>query len=302
MDNGLSVTVDAYEDGQTYTVEAQNEPVKGFIRLTKTDRLDGQPIAGVQFDIYHNDEYGTGAAGTMTTDANGVATSPPLRKGSYIIREHADPTGYVAELVEMEAVVYSDETTDLAATNQPIQGYIRIVKSDELTGEALAGAEFTITRVSGLPSHNGSNDGEVVAVITTDANGVAVSPLLTWGTYRVTETGVPVHYVDNSFSVDVNVSEHMNTYEVAVENEPTKGWIRLVKTDRLNGNPIAGVQFDIYYNDQYGEGLAATMVTDENGVAVSQALRKGQYLIREHGATAGSMPSRSTVSKASSLI
>lgn len=43
MDNGLSVTVDAYEDGQTYSVEAQNEPVKGFIRLTKTDHLDGHP-------------------------------------------------------------------------------------------------------------------------------------------------------------------------------------------------------------------------------------------------------------------
>lgn len=80
----------------------------------------------------------------------------------------------------------------MTVTNQPIQGYIRIVKSDELTGEALAGAAFTITRVSGLPSHNGSNDGKVVAVITTDANGVATSPLLTWGTYRVTETGVPV--------------------------------------------------------------------------------------------------------------
>lgn len=287
VDNGLSVTVDAYEDGQTYSVEAQNEPVKGFIRLTKTDHLDGHPIAGVQFDIYYNDEYGTGPAGIMTTNENGIATSSPLRKGNYIVREHAEPTGYVTELVELESTVYPDETTDLTVTNQPIQGYIRIVKSDELTGEALAGAAFTITRVSGLPSHNGSNDGKVVAVITTDANGVATSPLLTWGTYRVTETGVPVHYVDNSFSVDVNVSEHMNTYEVAVENEPTKGWIRLVKTDRLNGNPIAGVQFDIYYNDQYGEGLAATMVTDENGVAVSQELRKGQYLIREHDATAG---------------
>ena len=287
VDKQFSVDVSIPEHMQTYQVVVENEPTKGTIRLTKTDRLDGQPIAGVQFDIYHNDEYGTGAAGTMTTDANGVAISPPLRKGSYIIREHADPTGYVSELVEMEALVYSDETTDLAATNQPIQGYIRIVKSDELTGEALAGAAFTITRVSGLPSHNGSNDGEVVAVMTTDANGVAVSPLLTWGTYRVTETGVPVHYVDNSFSIDVNVSEHMNTYEVAVENEPTKGWIRLVKTDRLNGNPIAGIQFDIYYNDQYGEGLAATMTTDANGIAVSEPLRKGQYLIREHGATAG---------------
>ena len=141
--------------------------------------MDDHPIAGVQFDIFHNDEYGDGLAGTMTTNANGVATSPPLRKGSYIVREHGEPTGYVTELVELDAEVEPDETTDLSAKNQPIQGYIRIVKSDELTGEMLAGAEFTITRMSGLPSRNGSDDDEVVAVITTDEEGIATSPLLT---------------------------------------------------------------------------------------------------------------------------
>ena len=163
----------------TYQVVVENEPTKGTIQLTKTDRLDGQPIAGVQFDIFYNDEYGIGPAGTMTTDANGVATSPPLRKGRYIVREHTEPTGYVLELAELEATVHPDESAELSVTNQPIQGYIRIVKSDELTGEMLAGAEFTITRMSGLPSRNGSDDDEVVAVITTDEEGIATSPLLT---------------------------------------------------------------------------------------------------------------------------
>ena len=70
-----------------------------------------------------------------------------------------------ARLIEMQAEVRSDETTDLSATNQPIQGRIQIIKWDQLTKEALAGAEFTITRISGLPSHGGSQDGEVVAVM-----------------------------------------------------------------------------------------------------------------------------------------
>ena len=224
----------------------------------------------------------------MTTDKNGVAVSPALRKGTYIVKEHADPTGYTTDLVELDCVVKSDETTNLSCTNTPIQGKIRIIKTDELTGEALAGAEFTITRISGLPSHKGSNDGEVVAVIVTDADGIAVSPLLTWGVYRVEETGVPVHYVDNHFSTEVTIdTENLLTYDVSCENEPTKGWIRLTKTDRKNGNPISGVQFDIYYSDQYGEGLATTMVTDENGVAMSEPIRKGRYIVKEHGETAG---------------
>ena len=287
VDTHFSTEIGAYENGKTYTVEVENEPAKGWIRLTKTDALDGTPIAGVVFDIYANDEYGSELAGSMTTGEDGVALSEPLRKGSYIVREHENPVGYVSELAEVNAVVLSDEITDISATNAPIQDKIRIVKKDQLTGETLSGAEFTITRVSGLPSHNGSSDGEVVAVITTDANGIAISPLLTWGTYRVEETVVPQHFVDNAFSTELVISTENQTYEVVAENEPIKGWLKLTKTDCLNGNPIEGVHFDIYYNDAYGEGLAGTMVTGADGIAISEPLRKGQYIVREHGETAG---------------
>ena len=288
VNKNFSTEIEAYENGKTYTVEVENEPSKGYLQLVKTDRLDRTLIEGVQFDIYYNDQYGSGLAATMTTDSKGVATSPPLRKGKYLVKEHADPEGYVMELVTLDAVVRPDETTHLSATNQPVQGKIRIIKKDQLTKELLAGAEFTITRISGLPSHKGSNNGEKVAVIVTDKDGVAESPLLTWGTYRVTETKVPEHFVDNKFSTQVTIdSENLKTYEIEVENEPSKGWIRLTKRDRQNGNPIEGVQFDVYYNDQYGEGLACTMVTGKDGIAMSEPLRKGRYLVREHGATPG---------------
>ncbi len=287
VDKQFSMEINACENGKTYTVSVANEPMTGYLQLVKTDALDQHTIAGVQFDIYHNDQLGNGLAGTMTTDENGVAISPPLRKGQYIVREHENPTGYVSELTEQGAVVVSNKTTNLSAVNRPVQGKIRITKTDQLTKEALAGAEFTMTRLSGLPSHNGLGDGEVVAVITTDVNGVAVSPLLTWGTYRVTETKVPPHFVDSGFSADVVIAEEGQTVEVAAENEPTKGHLKLIKTDRLNGNPIEGVIFDIYHHDAYGEGLAGSMVTDKNGIAVSSPLQKGQYIVKERGTTAG---------------
>lgn len=71
---------------QNRELEVENEPTKGFIRLTKTDRANGNPIAGVKFDIYENDEYGNALVGSMTTGADGVAISEPLRKGRYIVR------------------------------------------------------------------------------------------------------------------------------------------------------------------------------------------------------------------------
>ena len=288
VDNHFSTSITGTEDQKTYEIRVENEPTKGWVQIIKTDALDRTPIEGVQFDLFYADDYGSGLAATMITDINGVAKSEPLRKGRYVVKEHADPIGYVTDLVSLNCEIRSDETTELNATNQPIQGRIKVIKVDELTKEPLAGAEFTITRVSGLPSHKGSNDGEVVAVIATDAEGIALSPLLTWGTYQVEETGVPLHYVDNHFSAEVVIDqENLKTYEVYCENEPTKGWIRLTKTDRKNGNPIAGVQFDLYYNDQYGEGLACSMVTDEDGVAMSEPIRKGQYIVKEHGETAG---------------
>ena len=283
--SGFSTEIDCTENGKTYIIEVENEPTKGYIRVVKTDALDGVPIAGVQFNIF---DVSGNPAGSMTTDEMGFALSPPLHKGRYTVREHDNPTGYVAELIEIQAEVRSDETTDLSATNQPIQGRIQIIKRDQLTKEALAGAEFTITRISGLPSRGGSQDGEATAVMTTDAEGKAVSPLLTYGAYRVAETRVPEHFADHSFSVDVTINqENMQTYTVEAENEPTKGWIRLVKTDRLNGNPIEGVTFDIYENDEYGGELVASMTTGKDGTAVSPSLRKGRYIVRERGATAG---------------
>lgn len=224
----------------------------------------------------------------MTTNDDGIAISPPLRRGDYSVVEHANPTGYVHELVEMNATVLSDETTYMAADNQPIQGKIRITKKDQLTGDLLAGAEFTITRISGIPAHNGAGNGEVVAVITTNEIGVAESRLLTYGTYQIKETVVPEHFVDNGFSVEVTISDdNMKTYEVVAENEPAKGWLKLTKTNSLDGHPIAGVTFNVYYYDDYGTGLACTMTTDENGVAVSPALRKGRYLVQEEDEPVG---------------
>ncbi len=289
VDNGFSVEVTISDDNlKTYVVVVENEPAKGWLKLTKTNSLDGHPIAGVTFNVYYYDDYGTGLACTMTTDENGVAVSPALRKGRYLVQEEDEPVGYVHDLAELTAIVTPDETTELSVTNEPIQGILRIRKLDELTGEALAGAEFTVTRISGLPSHNGEGDGEVVAVIATGANGIAVTPLLPYGVYQVAETKVPPHFVDNDFSTEMVINEeNFCTYEIDVENEPTKGWLRLTKTDRENGNPIAGVVFDVYYADQYGQGLATTMVTDANGVAMSEPLRKGQYTVQERGATEG---------------
>lgn len=255
----------------------------GGITVTKKDAATGAKLPGAVFEL-----SGNGESQTQTTGADGMARFENLQPGVYTVREISAPEGYLLASPDAQQVaVAGGGTASAVFANAQVTGSIRIVKQDSLTKEALAGAEFTITRVSGLPAHQGKDDGEVVAVLTTDAEGVALSPPLTYGTYRVEESKAPEHYVDQVFAMEVEIRENGKTYEIAAENEPTKGYIRITKTDRLNGNPIAGVRFDIYENDAYGSALAGSMVTDENGVAVSEPLRKGRYIVREHGETAG---------------
>lgn len=204
------VTVDGtYQNPIGLLDTVVNEDAPGRIRITKQDALDQHTIAGVQFDIYSVDEDGNAMdrVAQMTTNEQGMAESPDLFPADYIVMEHAAPTGYEETLWSEKITVGMDEIVSRTVTNRPIQGVLRIVKTDSETAKGLPGAQFTITRISGLPSHNGEGDGEVVAVITTDENGIAQTPWLTWGEYEVTETVVPDDYLDGGYSVIVRIPE-----------------------------------------------------------------------------------------------
>lgn len=205
-----TVTINSsYQNPTTVLDTVLNEDAPGWVKLTKLDALDDHPITGVQFDIYSaNADSTTGDLVTsIITDKDGMALSASLLVGDYVVREHESPTGYASELWSENVTVKMDETLTFTVKNTPMQGSIRILKTDEETQKPLPGAAFTVTRISGLPSHNGEGDGEIVAIITSDENGVAETPLLTWGEYEITESGVPDDYLDEGYSVRVFLPE-----------------------------------------------------------------------------------------------
>ena len=264
-------------------VRIEFEQPYGAVRVSKISADNGAMLSGATFELMNG--AGTVLA-TQTTGADGTARFDNLPAGSYIVREVGAPTGYKIAVNPSQAVtVAAGATSDVRFENDRVNGKIRIVKRNALTKEALAGAVFTITRLSA--AEGGGAVGEAVATLTTGADGTAETGWLQWGRYRVAETGVPEHYADGGFVTEIDCTEDGKTYAVEAENEPTKGWIRLVKTDRLTGNPIEGVAFDIYENDEYGNALVADMTTGKDGTAVSPPLRKGRYIVRERGATAG---------------
>ena len=264
-------------------VRIEFEQPYGAARVSKTSADNGAVLSGATFELMNG--AGTVLA-TQTTGADGTARFDNLPAGGYTVREVGAPTGYkIAVNPSQTVTVAAGATSDVRFENDRVNGKIRIVKRDALTKEALAGAVFTVTRLSA--AEGGGAVGEAVATLTTGADGTAETGWLQWGRYRVAETGVPEHYADGGFVTEIDCTEDGKTYAVEAENEPTKGWIRLVKTDRLTGNPIEGVAFDIYENDEYGNALVADMTTGKDGAAVSPPLRKGRYIVRERGATAG---------------
>ena len=237
-----TVTIDGtYINPTTVLATVENKAAPGRIKILKQDELDHHVIAGVQFDI-----YAVGADGnpgdlvaTMTTGDDGMAESPDLFPADYIVREHANPTGYENTLWSEKITVGMDEIVTRTVTNKPIQGKIRIVKTDSDTGRGLPGAVFTVTRVSGLPSHGGDGDGEIVAVITTSKDGTAETPLLTWGEYRIDETSVPDDYLDSGYSVTVRIpaeTEVAKMMEAEVDGIAEAEMEEIADTDEAVGN------------------------------------------------------------------
>ena len=225
-DQEWTVEVDGtYVNPTTLLATVENQPAPARIRILKQDELDKHPIAGVQFDIFTVDADGNPGdmVASMTTDKDGNAESPELFPADYIVQEHANPKGYMNQLWSEKLTLGMDETITRTVTNMPVQGKIRIVKTDSETGKGLPGAVFTVTRVSGLPSHNGENDGEIVAVITSGADGTAETPLLTWGEYQIVETRVPDDYLDDGYSVTVRIPAEAEPDEAGTNDAAAEG-------------------------------------------------------------------------------
>ena len=106
--------------GETVTAD-----LAGKIKITKYDEADATvKLSGVVFEILKKSDRTKVAE--ITTDEHGVALSPVLSEGQYIVKEKAPKSGYVANSQEFEVEMKKEgvplnisnkrETVDLEAT------------------------------------------------------------------------------------------------------------------------------------------------------------------------------------------
>lgn len=286
----LAFDVNINADGETYRYLINNATFEAEIEIVKKDIETGNiiPSAGIGFKVRNTDtgEYVIQRVNYPTpvdievyyTDSTGKLMLPsPLPYGNYEIIEQNTCYGYV---LDREPVAFKvDGSTDLVTvvkSNIAQKGSITIEKTGEVFSsvrenegiyqpvyevKGLAGAVYEITAAEDIVTLDGTTrytKGQVVATVTTDADGRATSEPLYLGKFTVNEVTAPHGMVLNTNPVDVELTyagENVKviTTSTSFYNERQKVTIDLSKSlekDDVfnigNGDEITRVQFALY--------------------------------------------------------
>ena len=270
--------VDVLEGGEEVTLTVQNSK-KASLRIVKRDALTGETLAGAVFTVRNID---TGWVTDVTTGDSGIVTVSDLKPGSYEITEKSPPPGYQpSENPTRSIQIEADGLVELVYDNQPVTGFVKIIKTAENDGEPLAGVTFEIRRRDGAEKWD----------VTTDENGEAEIELpADW--YVITETDAP----DN---VEIDPTPHTvelkpgQTYELKLTNVLKKQLI-IEKRDSVTNALVPGMIFEIKSpdGDLFGPGNCGRgegiYQTDENGQITFDTMETGtSWVITELEAPAG---------------
>lgn len=277
-------------DGETYRYLINNATFEAEIEIVKKDIETGNiiPAAGIGFKVRNTDtgEYVIQRVNYPTpvdievyyTDSTGKLMLPaPLPYGNYEIIEQNTCYGYV---LDSDPVAFKvDGSTDIVTvvkSNIAQKGTITIEKTGEVFSsvrenegiyqpvyevKGLAGAVYEITAAEDIVTLDGTiryTKGQVVATVTTDADGRATTEPLYLGKFTVKEVTAPHGMVLNTNPVEVELTYagenvKVTTISTSFYNERQKVTIDLSKSlekDDVfnigNGDEITRVQFALY--------------------------------------------------------
>ena len=261
----------------------------------------------------------------LVCDENGFAQTKDLPYGRYTVQQTKGWEG--RELLKPFDVFVSEngEAYRYLINNANFYSYVKVVKVDSTTGKTIpcSGIGFHIYDPSGNKVEMTFTYPTVTTIDTfyTDGDGMLITPeKLEYGIgYALVEVSAPYGYVLNSDPVYFDITEENSTEESAVtvvvvtkENAPQMGVITVEKTGEYLASVIdtegskrlvyevgglPGAEYtvtaaeDIYTLDgtlRYSKDeVVATLVTTENGKAVTEPLFLGKFNVVETKAPYG---------------
>ncbi|WP_327352601.1 choice-of-anchor A family protein [Streptomyces sp. NBC_01304] len=263
-------------------------PVKGEVKVRKTDLATGNPLDGAEFELWKETNGTTGlqtGGATPDTKTGATCTTPAagecvqtVETGTYYWRETKAPDGY--ELPDPN--VFGPLTLTAANSSQGVSvtapnrreadvtrlSDVKVLKTDSRTGRPLAGAVFQLWRESnaapGLQQTGNAPDTEIGTPCTTSDTGVCARNV-SLGTYYWVETRPPSGYdlpADPVFgpltlttantSQGVSVTAKNTKRDAPVE---PKGSLSVRKLDKRTGRPLAGAVFQLWRETNGTAGL-----------------------------------------------
>jgi|GEM_PF-1366529 len=251
----------------------------GHIDLTKRMNQSGTPYEpGATFHIYLKSAGSYDASPVdqrdqITTDANGHATSKNLPYGEYCMTQISAAPGMKVDTTIREYRIgmdasgnpLIDQTIYESIMNDLAMGRIELHKVTDYTVDVPeANAEFQVFPIAYASYADAAAAGAATAVMTTDANGYAISPYLPFDRYVIIQSKAPAGTIPGfGFFVWIGVVDQAVEH-VDLVNQTYWGNIRVQKyvvspSDPAHvQTPEAGATFRVFPTsyDSYANALA----------------------------------------------
>ena len=265
-------------------------PKKPNLTINKIGSIGKEPLQGAKFSLF----YATTQNGAVekvndyVTDENGKIEieAGTLKEGWYKLQEIEAPQGYeIQGTGTYEFYLKAGESKEITVENTP-KNAIVIKKVDADTGEALAGAHFSISIIS--DGNSSGTHGTTIANVITNHNGVAVITGLKAGGYIIEETKAPTGYVmtEKAQTIWLN-KDKTSSVTVTFENRKNAG-LRIKKMDSITKDPLSDAIFKV--TDSKGQVVGTRnglFRTDEKGFIHIPNLKTGTYKVQEIQARSG---------------
>ena len=267
------IAIEVSSAGQTVSKTITNPRAVGSITIQKTDAQTGATLAGVHFRL-------TNSAGSTVregdTQSDGTLTFTDVPLGSYTLTETATVSGYVLDSFPIAVeLTQAGQTVSQTIANTPARGGLVVRKTASDTGSPLSGVHFELLNQSGIKIAEGD----------TGTDGVLRLENLPLGAYRLKETSAASGYILNSDEIPVSISEHNQTVEINVANDPIIGSLKILKRIAGENTPLPGAGYRLYAQDgtQIAEGF-----TDASGELLFENIPYGSgYWYQEFAAPKG---------------